>query len=51
MQAADLLAIEEHVQDVCAALAARMFDATATRHSTGVQEFPKQVCLHASVTL
>jgi hypothetical protein len=51
MQAADLLAIEEHVQDVCAALAARMFDATATCHTTGMQEFPKQVFLRALMTL
>jgi hypothetical protein len=51
MQAADLLAIEEHVQDVCTALAGRMFDAQATHHSTGIQQFPKQVFLHATSRL
>jgi hypothetical protein len=49
MQAADLLAIEEHVQDVCSALATRIFDAQATCHTTGMQEFPQQVLLYAFV--
>jgi hypothetical protein len=51
MQAADLLAIEEHIQDVCTALSAKMFDATATCDTKGIQEFSKQVFLTATVTL
>jgi hypothetical protein len=51
MQAADLQAIEEHVQDVCTTLAARMFDAKELHHTTGIQQFPKQVFLHANLRL
>jgi hypothetical protein len=50
MQAADLLAIEEHVQDVCSVLASRMFGAKAPRDSTGIQEFPQQVFLDSTPT-
>jgi hypothetical protein len=50
MQAADLLAIDEHVQDECTELATRMFDAEATHDTTGIQEFPRQVFLHAALT-
>jgi hypothetical protein len=49
MQAADLLAIDEHVQDVCTELATRMFDAKATPDTTGIQEFQRQVFLNATL--
>jgi hypothetical protein len=50
VQAADLPGIEQHVQEVCSTLAARLFDAKATPCTTGVQGLPKQVRLYASMT-
>jgi hypothetical protein len=45
LQAADLLAIESHVQDVCSALAARLF-ASGPRHRNESTQFcPTQVLL------
>jgi hypothetical protein len=51
MQAADLLDIEEHVQDVCMALAGRIFNDRATWITKGIREFAMQVFLHATVSL
>jgi hypothetical protein len=50
VQAADLLGIQQHVQEVCSALAARLFDEKATPCTTGVQEVAKRVRLFATAT-
>jgi hypothetical protein len=49
LQAADLLAAEEHVKDVCSALATRLFSDTPTSHSS-TECVSAQVHLHEHVT-
>jgi hypothetical protein len=45
LQAADLLAIQSHVQDVCSALAARLLESQPTRPEGNTQLRPAQVLL------
>jgi hypothetical protein len=45
LQAADLLAIQSHVQHICSALAARLFASQPTRPEGSTQLCPTQVIL------
>jgi hypothetical protein len=46
LQAADVLAVEAHVQEVCRALATQLFGAEPSHCSKGVQEVTGQVLIH-----
>jgi hypothetical protein len=46
LQAADFLAVEGHVQEVCKALATQLFAAEPRNRNTGIQEVTVQVLLH-----
>jgi hypothetical protein len=51
LQAADILAIDSHVEEVCHALAARLFSVNQTHHHVNSVLLATKVLLHALVTL
>jgi hypothetical protein len=54
LQAADFLAVENHIQDICRELAKRLFAAEARRYTSILNVFhrvPKKVLLHAFTTV
>jgi hypothetical protein len=49
MQAADFLAIEDHIQDTCNTLARRLFAVETRTENRGMFEVMKQVLMHTPV--